>query len=58
MKELDKPDLGLIKQENQGCGRFGNVCVHLARGRCRVQPTRVLLLLIAAEAAAASWRFK
>jgi hypothetical protein len=32
MKELDKPDLDLIKQENQECGRFSNVCVHLARG--------------------------
>jgi hypothetical protein len=32
MKELDEPDLDLIKQENQGCGRFSNVCVHLAQG--------------------------
>jgi hypothetical protein len=46
MKELEKPDLDLIKQENQGCGRFSNVCVHLARGSRRVQPTRAFLLLI------------
>jgi hypothetical protein len=37
MKVLDKPDLDLIKQEDQGCGRFGNVeCVHPARGRMKV----------------------
>ena len=46
MKELDKPDLDLIKLEKQGCGRFSNVFVHLAGGRSRVQPTRAFLLLI------------
>jgi hypothetical protein len=47
MKELDKPDLDLIKQENQGCGPYAKLQpVHLARGRSRVQPTRAFLLLI------------
>jgi hypothetical protein len=47
MKVLDKPDLDLIKQEDQGCGRFGNVeCVHPARGRMKVATDAGVLLLI------------
>ena len=31
-ENVAKPDLDLIKRESQGCGRFSNVPLHLARG--------------------------
>jgi hypothetical protein len=33
MRQLEAPDLELIKQAEQGCGQFGKVdCAHLCAG--------------------------
>jgi hypothetical protein len=45
--QLEAPDLDLIKQVEQGCGRFGKVdCAHLCAGWMTAATNAGVLLLI------------
>ena len=57
MKELGKPGLGLIKQENQGCGRFSNVCVRFARGSMKVATNAGVFTADLLREQRRGWRF-
>jgi len=47
MRELEAPDLDLIKQAEQGWGRFGNVdCAHLCAESMKAATDGGVLLLI------------
>jgi hypothetical protein len=47
MRELEAPDLDLIKQAEQGCGQFGNVdCAQLCAGSMKAATDGGVLLLI------------
>jgi hypothetical protein len=47
MRELEAPDLDLIKQAEQGWGRFGNVdCAHLCAEPMKAATHGGVLLLI------------